>query len=382
MHLGSGAHIGVLVIPAVLALAQRDRWNGTQLLKGVVGGYEMAVALGESIHHSGLRNPHFRASGMIGAFGAAGAGIVADDSITSDKAMNALGFAVNFAAGMNEWAWSGGLEIYTHMGTASRGGITSIDLARAGLYSSDTVLEGKDGVFNAYGCGNESAGKFRAWLKEFDCGAGIMGARFKPVAGCNFIQTPLAVALRLSETLKGRVQQIESIRVVVTTAAKNYPGCNSYGPFDNINSTKMSIQYGVSAALILGRMDELAFRQYGNHELQALMRKCVIETDDSYDQAFSERRQPSRVEIRLQDGTKYQDSSEDVPWLDGPAVEERFYEEAAQSYSSETAVRIVKACHTLEDETTCAALLELLSSHGANRSLHRSTADLKETSRL
>ena len=46
MHLGAGAHIGVMVIPAALALAEREGWTGSQLLKGIVGGYDMCVALG------------------------------------------------------------------------------------------------------------------------------------------------------------------------------------------------------------------------------------------------------------------------------------------------------------------------------------------------
>ena len=34
-----------MILLAALALAEREGWRGTQLLKGIVGGYEMAPTL-------------------------------------------------------------------------------------------------------------------------------------------------------------------------------------------------------------------------------------------------------------------------------------------------------------------------------------------------
>ena len=53
MHVMSGSHIGVMVIPAALALAQRDGWSGPALLRGLVGGYEMATHLGVAVRVGG-----------------------------------------------------------------------------------------------------------------------------------------------------------------------------------------------------------------------------------------------------------------------------------------------------------------------------------------
>ncbi|KIW91751.1 uncharacterized protein Z519_07719 [Cladophialophora bantiana CBS 173.52] len=360
MHLAAGAHIGVMVIPTALALAQRDDWTGEQLLKGIVGGYELAVALGSAVRHAGLCNPHFRPSGMIGAFGAAAPGIVADASMSTSVAASALSLGANMGAGLNEWPWAGGTEINTQMGICSRNGISALDLARAGIYSSDTVLEGKDGFFLAYGCGPGSVEEFRNWLATTDPGAGITGARFKPVAGCNMIQTPLAVALNLAPQIHGSGQNIESIGIVTTTAAKDYPGCDSSGPFEKVQQTKMSLQYGVSAALLFGRIDEFAYIQYDNGDLQSLIRKCTLATDVKYDGALSRGEQPCRIEIRNQDGTVYQHSLADVPWLEGEAVESRFRKEAAAIFDPNTVDQMLGECRRLKDAKTCARLFELL----------------------
>lgn len=405
MHLGAGAHIGVLVIPTALALAQRDNWTGAQLLKGIVGGYEMAVALGEAVRHGGHVNPHFRPSGIVGAFGAAGVGVAgaaiaiinSDDdqgvettsTTTTAIAASALGFGANFAAGLNEWPWAGGTEINTHMGMSSRSGITSFDLARSGMYSSSTALEGKDGLFVAYGCGGTGTGTspsssssekfFQEWLATSPCGAGILGSRFKPLAGCNMIQTPMAVALRLHEAIReaigegatGAIQlleEIEQILIVTTTPARDYPGCDSAGPFSKVQQTKMSLQYGVAAALLFGRVDEFTYSQYDDADLQRLIGKCVIETDPSYDRELaSAKKQPCRIEIRIKGAgpktpaTHREAFLDDVPWLQGRAVEDRFRTEAEPFWGRQTVSDILDFCHRLEDMQDCTELFRLLS---------------------
>lgn len=363
IHLDAGAHIGVLVIPAALALAQRDGWTGDQLAKGLVAGYEVAALLGVSVRATGLGNPHFRLSGIVGAFGAAGAGIAADDTITTSMAASALGFAANSAAGFNEWPWAGGMEIMTQMGTASRSGITSLDLATAGLYSSDTVLEGEDGLFAAYGCAGPAAGgRFREWLATAELGHGILGARFKPLPGCNFIQTPLSVALKLHPKLAGVIRQVRQVLVVTTTLATAYPGCDHVGPFDKVQQTKMSIQYGVAAALLLGRIDESAYVQFDSPELHELMSKCILDTRPSYDEALrTQAKQPCRIEISMEDGTIHEDYLPDVPWLQAQAVEERFAREAGEVFDPATVAQLAGAIRQLEHGDNCARLLQLLS---------------------
>ena len=375
MHLASGSHIGVMIISAALALAERDKLIASQLLKGIVGGYEMAVALGIAVRSGKSVIQHFRPSGIIGAFGAAGAGLAAaapaavngSTSPSNSVAVNALSLAANSAAGFNEWAWAGGMEITTQIGTASRSGITALDLARAGIESSSTILEGKDGVFAAYGCDVAHATRvFREWLTESELGAGILGAKFKPFAGCNLIQTPLAVAATLSAKIADAgksCDNIERVTIVTTKMARDYPGCNNGGPFEKVQQTKMSLQYGVSAALMFkGRIDEEAYRQFTDGKLNALIQKCVVETDPGYDAAIqSEGRQPCLIIVKLKDGAEHREALDDVPWLGAMAVEERFKREAATLYDVNTVDRIAADCWELgSKEKHCAELFALL----------------------
>lgn len=349
MHLKSNSHIGSIMISSALALAQRDNWTGEQLLKAIIGGYEAAALLGTAVQQSSGYNRHFRPSGIVGAFGSAAAAVTANfvsSAVAQDVAVNALSFAANMTSGFNEWAWAGGLEIYTEMGASSQAGIVSFDLARAGMQCSPTLLEGRAGLFAALNA-KEGEQLFREGLQQ-DVGSGILAIRFKPVPGCNYAQTPLAVALKLAKANKLTPESIESITATCTGGAKNYPGCDNPGPFTNVQQTKMSIQFGVSAVLLNAEVSEQLFQRFGDEHVARLASECVVQTAPEFDQSFKEGRQPARVEVKLSNGDVLKEELSDVPWLDAGAVEQRYHNELGRIMSSNPArQRFVTISQTL-----------------------------------
>ncbi|KAL6249904.1 hypothetical protein RBB50_003760 [Rhinocladiella similis] len=355
MHLDSCSHIGSIVLSAAIALAQRDHWSGENLIRAIVAGYEISALLGTAIRASGNFNPHFRPSGLVGAFGVAAAAI-AGYGCSEEIAVSALGFALNAACGVNEWAWAGGLEIFTQMGTASRAGIQAFDIAKAGLFCSDTVLEGKDGLFEALGVGPDASATFKDWMGRSEIGKGIMDVHFKPVAGCNFAQTPLAAALRL------RVDDCHSVQKIIVTAtsqAIKYPGCNNAGHLENIQQSKMSIQYGVSAALVYARLDEEVFTKVNDPRIIDLMNKCDLRTSEQFDKDFQRGLQPAQVEVTLSDGRHLCQRLTDVPWLTLEEVESRFPFEVAKFMNKGKAVDIITSLKQLENTEQVADTFEL-----------------------
>lgn len=358
MHLKSNSHIGSIVISASLALAQRDGWSGEQLLKAVISGYEVASFLGVAVQQSQGYNRHARPSGIVGAFGVAGAAIGASN-VDEDVAINAMAFAANMASGYNEWAWAGGLEIYTEMGTASQAGIVAFDLARAGLKCSETLLEGRAGLFAALGA-TDGEKLFREGVAA-DIGKGIMDIRFKPVPGCNYAQTPLAVALRISQKHKvsGR---IESVSVGCTSGAKNYPGCDNPGPFTSVQQTKMSIQFGVCAVLLEGNVSEQVFAKYGSKEISSLASGCTVRQLQEFEQDFREGRQPAKIQVKLSDGSVVEEELTDVPWLDSGPVLARFKDEGKVILPSEesrkSVVGLVQSLGELKEYSELLALFK------------------------
>lgn len=334
MHLKSNSHIGGITISAVLALAQRDNWTGDQLLRSIVAGYEAAAILGTAVQQSEGYNRHMRPSGTIGAFGVAAAIIAATD-VGEDVAVNALAFAANMSSGFNQWAWSGTLEIFTEMGTASQQGIVAFDLGSAGMLCSEDILEGRAGYFAAFSASQGDA-IFRRGL-ERPVGSGIEDVRFKPIPGCNYIQTPASVALALAKQCDA--SKIESVSVGCTSGAKNYPGCDYSGPFATVLQTKMSIQFAVCAVLIHADTSEATFNKVNNKEIEGLAVRCSVEALDEYKQPFEQGRQPARVEVKLSDGTTLKEELPDVPWLDSDQVQARFQAEVTSIVPSPDALK-------------------------------------------
>jgi 2-methylcitrate dehydratase PrpD len=349
MHLKSNSHIGSIVISASLALAQRDNWTGEQLLKGIIGGYEAASMLGTAVQQSPGYNRHIRPSGICGAFGAAAAAVTATGA-SEPIAINALAFAANMASGFNEWAWAGGVEIYTEMGSASQAGVDAFELAKAGLQCSETVLEGRAGLFAALEA-SEGSAIFRERLKTA-IGAGILDVRFKPVPGCNYAQTPLATALWIAQK-HDLTKGIKSVSVDCTSGAKRYPGCDNPGPFSNVQQTKMSIQFGVCAVLLHGNVSEDVFAKFDSEEITAIAASCNVQASRDYEASFSSGRQGARVRVTLKDDSEVSEELTDVPWLDASAVRDRFRDEMGGLLGKENAWELGGLVERLDDLQSC-----------------------------
>jgi 2-methylcitrate dehydratase PrpD len=353
MHVPSASHIGVVVVPAILALAQRERLSGRALLTGIVAGYEGMARAGMAVR-SGAFNPHFRATGISGAYGAA-AGAVAALRLDETVGVRALSFAANFASGLNEWSWSGGQEVYVHAGTAARNALIAVDLARAGITSSATILEGRDGMFAAYNSSPDAALIFLANLNE-PC---IQQVEFKPFAGCNYILTPVAAALDLREREDVKPAYIDSVTIRTFTAARTYPGCDCSGPFTGVVQAKMSLQYGVAAALLYGKVDEAAFTRFDDPALTELIARCHLENVETFDAAYPGR-QPAEIVVVMANGQQKSAELNDVPWLSAEAVEQRFEDEASQHYNAETVQRIKQMALSLWETPDCRSLFDTL----------------------
>lgn len=338
-----------MVVSAALALAQRDGWSGEQLLRGLVGGYEMGGFLGAAIRASGTFNTHFRASGLIGAFAATAAAATAT-SADEETAISALSLAVNMAAGINEWAWAGGREIFIHNGIASRAGITSFDLARSGIKASDTVLEGKDGFFKALSAGDGAANVFKGLVETSPVGMCILQVRFKPAACCNFAQTSSSIAVNISRARSRAldVDDVDAVKITVTTTAIAYPGCDNAGPLESPSQGKLSIQFGVCTALMHKSLDEESLMSIHDPKVAALMKKCTLLTSPENDASYAKGLQPANVEVALKDGTVLRESAPDVPWLDGPEVTARFLQEIAPMAPGQKGERMLKLCQKFQ----------------------------------
>ncbi|MCB0084495.1 MAG: MmgE/PrpD family protein, partial [Caldilineaceae bacterium] len=130
VHKGSTLHAAAPIIPAALAVAEREHASGEAFLLAVVLGYEAALRIGEAVNPSHYR--YWHPTGTVATFGAA----VAAGSLlhlTSDQMVDALGTAGTQASGLWEFNADGAMSKHLHPGKAAFNGVLAADLARRGF---------------------------------------------------------------------------------------------------------------------------------------------------------------------------------------------------------------------------------------------------------
>ncbi|HTY78133.1 MAG TPA: MmgE/PrpD family protein [Candidatus Bathyarchaeia archaeon] len=144
----TGSHASGTVLPAALAVAERERVTGAACLTALAAGFEVSARIARTA--VGLETVRgFHNPGTQGPFGAAAA-VGRLFGLDADRLTDALGIAGSSSAGLLEFAWSGGDTKRLHLGRASQLGLESALLARNGVRGPATVLEGRSGYFNAF----------------------------------------------------------------------------------------------------------------------------------------------------------------------------------------------------------------------------------------
>lgn len=304
MHAGSISHHGVVIWPTLLALAQDHGCSGAAMLKAALVGYEGGARLGRALFDADLARL-FRPTGTVGPIGGALAGAILL-GLGEDEIVAALGLAANTSGGLNQWPHTGASDMYFHPGFAARSAVTAVDLAAAGAYASETILEGEAGLFAAF-----RRGPPRAPVALFADGkAEIMVVYNKPVPACNFAQTACQAALRVA----GQIEdpgEIETLTIDLPDAAIRYPGCDFAGPFAHALQAKMSIQYGVAAALRRGVVEEANYARLDEPMILHLARLATLRRDAGFTAAFPGR-QGAEVAVTLRNGTRINHRLSDV----------------------------------------------------------------------
>lgn len=137
------------VLPAVLAIVERNGGSGTDLLTSYLIGVEVATKAAEAINPRHY-DSGFHATGTLGTIGAA-AGAARAAGLGHHETRVALGLAATQAAGLRENF--GTMTKPFHAGRAAEAGVFAVELAAGQLTAAPNVLEARRGFFNAAGGG-------------------------------------------------------------------------------------------------------------------------------------------------------------------------------------------------------------------------------------
>lgn len=242
-HFAAKTHVGSAVIPAALALAEREGSSGERFVRAAVTGYEVAASVGERLSERSTARG-LRASMLYGTLGAAAAcaSLLGLDAAGS---ANAIAIAASFAGGLNQTWIEGTSEWRWELGMAARNGVLAAQLAASGAEGAREWYEGAAGFARAFADNEE------AHDAGWDLGEHwrILDVIYKPYPVCNITQSPVEATIGLVRDLDLAPEDIETVRCHLNPGDRNYPGTLNWGPFRDVGATLMSAPFCVAMAV-------------------------------------------------------------------------------------------------------------------------------------
>ena len=251
MQSSSVGHMGSMIIPTALAIAEEMGSSGQDLICAMVCGYEVAGRVAAKNSGTTIVANGFRGSPVFGTLAAA---TVAGKllGLNSEEMRNAICCAASFSCGLLEPANSGTEEWRFENGNALRGGIMAAFLAKQGLHTAAEALEGECGFYASFG-GKNLREKILASMDEITNTLGkeyeISKNLFKPFATCGYNQIGVEVISRIATENNIAFKDIVSVKVKVSPENKAYPGGDESGPFTSFDQALLSKPFSVGAAI-------------------------------------------------------------------------------------------------------------------------------------
>jgi 2-methylcitrate dehydratase PrpD len=294
-HAPSLTHPGCGIVPAALAMAERQRRDGKALLQAVALGYDVCCRLTQSLDAYQFREDGHSTHSFGPMFGAAAAaGALA--GLRERQVRHLLSFTAQQASGVSCWMRDGEHieKAFDFGGMPARNGVAAATMVAHGFTGVDDVFAGERSFFVAYGRKPDPAVLARGLGVTYE----IMNTNIKRWSVGSPIQAPLDSLHELLLEHEIKAEDVE--RLVVRVA---HQGANTV---DNRDMPDICMQHMCAVMLIDGKVtfasshDEKRMR---DRKVLALRGRIELNGDDALSAAM-----PSRqgiVEISLSDGRKF-----------------------------------------------------------------------------
>ena len=230
-HRGAQIHLGAVIFPTALAIAEAYNLSGREFLEGVIVGYEVGILLGKIVNPE-HRNKGFHTTGTIGTFIA---GTVASKLLQLDdnQILNALGLCGTQAAGLLESDHGGSMGKALHAGKAAYNGILSAYLARNGFTGSESIFEGKEGFLKTMVLDNTDYDVEDFSVENVLKDVGKVRVRdiyFKKYPFCRHLHSSIDTALKLKASIGDEYNHIENVAVKTYSVAAEHDNYHPQKP--------------------------------------------------------------------------------------------------------------------------------------------------------
>jgi len=349
------AHPGCAVVPAALAMAEREGRSGLELLRAVSLGYDLCcrflLALGPDL----VRATHRSAEGTSATFGSAAA--AASLARLDEKGMRyALSYAAQQVSGV--WSWDRDTEhvekAFDFAGMGARNGVTAAIMVQTGFTGVEDVLDGEQNMLVAFSTEPKPEEMLAALGGRFFVGE----TAIKTFSIGYPIQAPLDAFLTLRRDYALTVANVE--RIVVRLPA------DGARIVDNSAMPDVNCQYIIAVALVDGTVsfaDSHSRERMDDPQVRAVKARVQLVADRALMNPDAPR--SGMVEVTLRGGrtvshfTRHAPGTKENP-LDTEGVNQKARELIAPVLGNERTEAIIQRVSTLEQLDNVRSLLPLL----------------------
>jgi 2-methylcitrate dehydratase PrpD len=293
-HAPSLCHPGCAIVPAALAMSERERASGAALLRAVALGYDIGTRINMSLNAYEFREDGHSTHSfgpMFGAAAAAGSLCGFDER----QARHLLSYTSQQASGVSCWMRDAEHieKSFDFGGMPARNGVTSAAMVAHGFTGVDDIFAGERNFFVAYG----RKPNIKELVRELGSTYEIMNTNIKRWSVGSPIQAPLDSLLDL--IVAHQIKAADVGKLVVRVA---HQGANTV---DNRHMPDICMQHMCAVMLLDSTVtfksshDEKRMR---DPKVLALRKRIELYGDDALSKVM-----PSRqgiVEITLKDGRK------------------------------------------------------------------------------
>jgi 2-methylcitrate dehydratase PrpD len=293
----TASHPGVAVIPAALAMGEKNIITGKEFITAVVAGYEGMLRPGIAAREMMMRG--FHSTGVGGTLGAAAAaGKIMGFNV--DTMVSAFGIAASESSGVTEYAISGGSVKRMHAGFASQHGVQAALLAQSGITGPTAAIEGKKGFCHVFSDKCNMDEITRDLGKEFR----IMITGNKPYCCCAGQHTVIDCGENLKKKYGFNLDDIEEI--IIEQRPREAINLGNIVFPEDIISAQFSARFGLALRLVKGAN---GYQDYNEKNLKdpqilALIKKMKYIPDQNCEKLKVDVG-PALVTIKLNNGTTY-----------------------------------------------------------------------------
>jgi len=292
-HAPSFTHPGCAIVPAALAMAERESASGEAFLRAVVLGYDVSSRIARVMSLVPCQIKGFSTHAMGPLFGAAAAASSLA-RLSARQVRHALAYTGQQASGITSWPRDGEHveKAFVFAGMGARNGVTSAMFVQNGFTGEEDIFSGPNNFFEMY-CPAQS--EFPKWIDNLGSHYEISVANIKKFS----VGSPIQAAADAMTTLVAKhgltADEVKAIDVHLP------PQCALI--VNNRSMPDINCQYIVSVILLDGKLTFKACESYermSDPKVREVQARVNLIGDPKF--ADQERQRPGLVKVHLTDG--------------------------------------------------------------------------------